>query len=517
MYYTDKDAEKAIKGYVIYLRKSREDIDAEKHGEGETLARHEKILKGLTEEQDLNVVQVYKEVVSGETIQDRPLMQQMMQEIYAGKYKGVIVVKPDRLSRGDLENMGYIMNGLKFSGTLLVTPGMTYDVLNNKFHEQMLEMQLFNSKQEYRAITGRMQEGKLLSVREGNWLASSPPFGFEISEPDKWTRTLKPNDKAEIVLNIFSMFVKDRLTCGQITKKLNAMNLTTPSGTGEWTRSSVRYILRNEAYIGKVRWQNRQLVKEMGENGKIEKHRRTRQKYILVDGKHSALVDEEMFAVAQTLFEKCTRSKITNDLVNPLAGLLRCSVCGATMVFKAERGDRHARARYTHRESSCKMKSTLADTVFDLLCEALRSHIADFSYKLDNADKMEMAKKHAADMHRLEKELEKAKEKRRRLFDDYEDGNYTAEEFRERKAIWADRIERMTYEFEEMQKTKPAEIDYQEKIVSFTAALDALQDNSLSAKDKNILLKDIIERVDYSCANDKYHGGTVSLDVVLKP
>ena len=30
--------------YAIYLRKSREDIEAEKYGEGETLARHEKIL-----------------------------------------------------------------------------------------------------------------------------------------------------------------------------------------------------------------------------------------------------------------------------------------------------------------------------------------------------------------------------------------------------------------------------------------------------------------------------------------
>lgn len=516
MYYSQQDAERAAE-YVIYLRKSRQDIEAEKRGEMETLARHQKILNEVAQEQGLNVVKVYKELVSGETIQDRPEMQQMMKEVYAGKYKGVLVVAADRLSRGDLENMGYILNGLKFSSTLLVTPGKTYDVAHNKYDEQMLEMQLFNSKQEYRAITGRMQEGKLLSVREGNWLASKPPFGYDISEPDKWTRTLNPNDKAEIVQDIFSMFVQDRLTCGQITKKLNSMHLPPPSGAGEWTRSTVRHILCNEAYIGKVRWQSRQLVKEMDENGKIERHKRTRQKYILVEGKHSALVDEEMFSVAQTLFAQCTRAKITNDLINPLAGLLRCSVCGASMVFKAERADGRGRARYTHREGSCKMKSTLADSVFDLLYETLRAHIADFSYKLDNADKMEMAKKHAAEMQRLEKELEKAKEKRRRLFDDYEDGNYTAEEFRERKAVWADRIERMTFEFEEMRKTKPAEIDYQEKIVSFSAVLDALKDDSVSAKDKNILLKDIIERIDYSCENDKYHGGTVSLDVVLKP
>jgi DNA repair ATPase RecN len=129
---------------------------------------------------------------------------------------------------------------------------------------------------------------------------------------------------------------------------------------------------------------------------------------------------------------------------------------------------------------------------------------------------MEMAKKHAAEIMHIEKELVKAQEKRRRLFDDYEEGNYTAEEFRERKVIWADRIERMTFELEELQHTKPEEIDYQEKIVSFTKALEALQDNEISAKEKNILLKDIIETIEYSRADDSYHTGEITLDIILK-
>ena len=36
-----------IKKYAIYLRKSRADMEAEKLGEGETLARHKKILTEL--------------------------------------------------------------------------------------------------------------------------------------------------------------------------------------------------------------------------------------------------------------------------------------------------------------------------------------------------------------------------------------------------------------------------------------------------------------------------------------
>lgn len=38
--------------YAIYLRKSREDLEAEKYEEGETLARHEKILTTLAKKED---------------------------------------------------------------------------------------------------------------------------------------------------------------------------------------------------------------------------------------------------------------------------------------------------------------------------------------------------------------------------------------------------------------------------------------------------------------------------------
>ena len=41
--------------YAIYLRKSREDLEAEKYEEGETLARHEKILTTLAKKRGLTI------------------------------------------------------------------------------------------------------------------------------------------------------------------------------------------------------------------------------------------------------------------------------------------------------------------------------------------------------------------------------------------------------------------------------------------------------------------------------
>ena len=70
---------------AMYLRKSRADREAEARGEGETLARHEKILRDLASKTGLKIGAVYKELVSGETISARPQMQHLLLEVMQGK------------------------------------------------------------------------------------------------------------------------------------------------------------------------------------------------------------------------------------------------------------------------------------------------------------------------------------------------------------------------------------------------------------------------------------------------
>lgn len=517
--YTMQDAERAAKGYVMYLRKSREDIEAEKRGEMETLARHERMLRALADEQEINVVKVYKEVVSGETIQDRPEMQQMMQEVYAGKYAGVVCVKPDRLSRGDLENMGYIMNGLKFSGTQLVTPGKTYDVLNNKFDEQMLEMQLFNSKQEYRSIVARMQEGKMLSIREGNYMGSIPPYGYDITSPDRWTRTLVPNDDAEMVVRIFEWYVNDRLTTGEISRKLFNMGIPTRTGNLEWNKTTIVDILKNIVYTGKIRWFRRKSTRELDENGNImkKKRRRSSEKYLIVQGKHQALISDEMFEAAQELFCGSVPKKVGTVIVNPLAGLLKCSECGRIMCFQQFK-KQGTPPRFVHPDCKThRVKSSFATDVMALLCQTLKEYVAEFEFKVTSAGRTEAIERHTSDVAHLERELEKAKAKRRKLFDDYENDIYTPAEFKERKAVWAERIESMAEELEHLMQQKPAEVDYNERVVKFSKVINAIENPETPAKEINELLKEIISHIDYYCEDLGHRqGGKITLDVTLK-
>ena len=106
--------------YCLYLRKSRTDLDAEANGETETLARHEKILLDLAKRMHLDVTEIYREVVSGETISSRPVVQRVLNEVENGLWDGVLVVEVERLARGDTIDQGIVSRAFKFSNTKTV-------------------------------------------------------------------------------------------------------------------------------------------------------------------------------------------------------------------------------------------------------------------------------------------------------------------------------------------------------------------------------------------------------------
>jgi len=155
--------------YAIYLRKSREDIESEKYGEGETLARHEKILTTLAKKRNLPIGKIYREVVSGETISERNEMQKLLKDVENEKWTGVLVVEVERLARGDTADQGRVAKAFKYAHTKIITPVKTYDP-DNEFDEEYFEFGLFMSRREYKTINRRLQRGREISCQEGKFV-----------------------------------------------------------------------------------------------------------------------------------------------------------------------------------------------------------------------------------------------------------------------------------------------------------------------------------------------------------
>lgn len=303
--------------YSLYLRKSRADLEAEERGEGETLARHEKMLIELARRYGFSIGKIYREIVSGESIEARPVVQELLKDVESGRWKGVLVVEVERLARGDTMDQGRVAKSFKFSNTKIITPIKIYDP-NDEFDEEYFEFGLFMSRREYKTINRRLQRGRVSSVKEGKYVGSVAPFGYDRVKlvKDKGY-TLAKNDEAPVVEKMFQIYAYNEIAINEVVRRLNLAGYK-PRKAKEWTISAVKDILSNPIYIGKIRWDSRKTVKEY-RNGKIVNTRPRNENYTLCDGLHEPIIDMGTWNIVQEKRSKHTPAVIHNKVVqNPL-------------------------------------------------------------------------------------------------------------------------------------------------------------------------------------------------------
>lgn len=506
--------------WAIYLRKSRADLEAEKLGEGETLARHKKILTELAARKGLYIGEIYQEIVSGaESIKDRPEINRLIEDCYAGKYRGIIIIEVTRLSRGSQGDAQIIMDCLKYAnrnqGLLVLTPTKLYDVAHNHDDEEYMEFELFMSRREYKMIKRRMDRGRIQAVVEGNYMGSYRPYGYDILKT-KTARTLIPNeDEAPYVKLIFEWSIKENMSARKIAERLDSMGVPTYTGEAEWNGATIKTILTNPTYMGKVKWNDRMQIKTMVNGELVTSRPRSNHTdhYMEYEGKHKdfALVDEETFKAASAKFHS-DRTKANLKLQNPLAGFFRCKNCGHTMVHQAYKKKPTVAPRYLHRQSTkCKVKSVIAADVLNAVAHSLKLYIEDYEMKIDNLPDVD-ENSIVTQIETLQAEQRKIEKKLAKLFDAWEDEKLSDNEFVQRKAVNTQRIETIKKQMDKLEESIPEKEEYQEKIMYLSDALDSLLDESLDADIKNEYLKRIIDKIEYSRENDE----EFILDVFLK-
>jgi DNA invertase Pin-like site-specific DNA recombinase len=183
--------------YAMYLRKSRVDLELEAISKEETLARHKKMLFALAERKGIlpSQITIYHEMVSGDSIDERPEMLRLLEDVYKGIYAGVLVAEIERLARGNTKDQGEVADAFTFSDTKIFTPQKDYDP-NDEFDQEYFEFGLFMSRREYKTIRRRLMTGKEQAVQEGNYILPEPPFGFDIVKVKRKNRYLveKPEE-----------------------------------------------------------------------------------------------------------------------------------------------------------------------------------------------------------------------------------------------------------------------------------------------------------------------------------
>jgi len=491
---------------LVYLRKSRSDDPS--MSVTEVLAKHEYILNEFTQSEygfTLPEERIFREVVSGETISGRPMMQQIMKLIENDSIKAVLVVEPQRLSRGDLEDCGRIINTFRYTNTLVVTPSKIYD-LNEEYDRKFFEMELSRGNDYLEYTKKILQRGRSASVRKGNYIGSVAPYGYDkvtIGTGKDACPTLAINEnEAAAVRVIFDMYANKRAGFKQIAYHLDSLGITTRNGKPNWSPATIAIILANPVYIGKIRWNYRSNTKKMVD-GTLKTSRPINDDSMLIDGKHPAIIDEDTFFKCQKLRNLKPGIKKSYELRNPYCGLVVCGRCGRSMQYKQCRQKRKDGTYSVQinlicpNQANCHSRSVNMKEFENAFIPILKDEIDNFKVKLQqkNDDSYEKT------IQLMQAELIKLQARDSRQKDAFEDGLYTKEEYLLRNAKLLEQIERTKTTIADLKAALPKKIDFRHKLIQFTECLEKLQNNKISCEQKNILLKNCVEKIEYNTEN----------------
>ena len=489
--------------YAMYLRKSRADLDAEAHGEGETLARHKKMLYELAEKMGLTVDSVYEEVVSGDSIEGRPQIQNLLRAIEGRAYTGVFCMDIDRLARGDTIDQGIIARAFRMSGTKIITPKKVYDP-NSEFDEEYFEFELFMARREFKIIGRRIQRGRIESAKEGRYIGSAAPYGYKklkIKGDKGYTLEPDPNE-AKVVQLIYELHLKGD---GKmvIARKLDMMGIRSRSGN-PWSSATVMNILKNPVYIGKVRWGYRKYTKELN-NGTVTKHREKNENCVYVDGLHPPIISESDFNKVQRTLKQRTTAPVKVDLKlkNPLSGLIYCGKCGAAMT----RLGTNSRCRSATLKCSNRYCDTVASKLYlveNAVIEFLEGWIEEYKINVERNSPLlpqSTLEVYENNLTAFQDELEVVEKQISKTYDLLEQGIYSVDVFKERSANLTekkDELERKITEIEgEIEKYRSNIALHTNFIPHFENVL-AVYRVSSDIAEKNRLLKTIVSRITYT-------------------
>ncbi len=499
------------KKYVMYLRKSRHDPDYESASVEDTIQRHRTILETYAKNNGLNVVEVYREVASAESISQRPEMMRLLGVITEDDIEGILCMDIDRLARGNSIDQGIISQTLQYTKTKIITPYKIYDP-QNEFDEEYMEFGLFMSRKEYKIINRRLERGRKISASEGRFMGACGPYGYEMVKlKGEKGNTLKIiPEQAEIVKKVYDLYCNHGYGYIRIRNFLNEMAIPAAKG-GKWSDQTVRAMLHNVVYAGYIRSGYKPIVKKL-EHGEVKKHRVYNRDCEIFPGKHEAIITKELFDKAQSLGAINTKNKTNKKGTFHFifSGLMFCKDCekklGSLHVghIQSEEGKRRVGCKNSDCKNQCSSKVSDVEKVVKA---TLKEWLFQYNLNLMNSDDSQQLDGNKL-LAKTEAEIKKLLDQREKICELLETGVYDIDTFKARDLTIQSKLQELNLKKEKYKtETNRKKISREEAIPKIQHLLDAW--DTISPDDKNYLLKQTISHIVYN----KPKGEDMKLDI----
>ncbi len=313
----------------IYLRLSKEDDNL-----NNSIVAQRDITLNYAKKNNFDVVKEYIDNGWSGILDSRPAFNEMIVDILRKNINMVIVKDLSRLTR-DKNKTGYYTeiffpdNDIRFiSVNDYIDSGERYEI-----DDTIMLRGIVN--QSYLADVSKKIKSVIKDMKEqGKYVQHYAPYGYKKSENDKYKLVIDEK-VANNVKMIFDMYLKG-YSQGQIAKELTKMKIDTPKkykgqnvSINEWRNDSISRILKDPTYIGTLvlnKYESDYLTKKVNKT--------PREKWILKENTHDAIIDKETFAEVQKMLEnKFYKPKKRYEYL--LKGLVYCGHCGSKMQYKS--------------------------------------------------------------------------------------------------------------------------------------------------------------------------------------
>ena len=434
--------ENARKRLALYTRVST----IEQSEEGYSIDEQERLLRSWAEKNNYEVYKCYSDRgISGKDIKNRPALKELLKDAEEKKFDMVISWKINRISR-KLADVLKIVDILEKNDITFKSYSEPFET-DTPAGKMQFQMMALIGEFERGTIAQNVKMGMCAKAKAGEWCGGRV-LGYDLVPMENKEGTKRGKTKLTIneiearsVRLIFNEYVNGK-GYKAITNQLNKLGYKTKKGN-DFSVGSIREILTNPVYIGKVRYNVRQ-------NWSEKRRRNINANPIITDGVHEPIIDEVLWDKVQAIMEsKKGKPSRIYDGEYPLTGILRCPKCGAGMVIsrttnKLADGTKKRIAYYccgawkNKGTSVCNSNTIRVDKaneyVFNKISELLSNEKMVKSIvnniNKERHKKISPAKK---ELERIDKELEKIDRKKTKLFEAYEEELISKEEFKERK------------------------------------------------------------------------------------
>ncbi|MGB4093053.1 MAG: recombinase family protein [Ruminococcus flavefaciens] len=307
-----------MKNVVAYCR-----VSTDKSDQINSFEAQKSFFVDYAEKNGLTLIKIYAdEGITGLSRKKRAEFNKMMQDSETGSFECILVKDISRLARNTVDFLESIrkLKALNIN-VRFITANM--EALDGS--EFMLTMLAALAQEESANMSKRVKFGKRINAEKGK--VPNFCYGYIKTKGDYFNLQIN-EPEAEIVREIFDLYVNQGYGTHKISKILNARGLKSLRGVA-WTTTAISRIIKNKLYAGYV-VNNVSEVKDF-----IEKTRRKKEEseWIEIERPEFSIISLELWERAQKINEN-NNLDLTATLHKKrgskhlFSTLITCSVCG---------------------------------------------------------------------------------------------------------------------------------------------------------------------------------------------